>query len=377
MIRIFSRIAEGMALLVLLVSFLSLLGSLYDAEAFFHIPHLLRIGPAAALLLVVLSGGFLILSPSRGIFSIILSHSLGGSMARRLLPAATVLPILLGWFRLQGERAGLYNTGFGVSLTAISYVVVLAILIVWTARSLHDVDTERRRAQTELKNSKDQLEVRVEDRTAELRRLTDHLQTVREEERKRIAREIHDELGQQLTGLQMHLDTLEKNYSQEKVNEMSGMIHQTIGLVRKISSELRPAVLDALDLGDALEWQTEEFQERTGIRCQFSSNAKEFALGRDASTAIFRIFQEVLTNVVRHAQATKVHVDLAQANGDLVLIVEDNGRGIRPEEVRDPKSLGLLGMRERAHLLGGELELEGGAKGTVVTLKVPWVTQPL
>ncbi len=233
--------------------------------------------------------------------------------------------------------------------------------------------TERKRAEEELKSSREQL-----------RALAASLQSAREEERSRIAREIHDNLGQALTGLKMSLSWLDKKLSEvgdgvppplllNEIASMSKLIDAAIQMVREISAELRPGVLDDLGLVAAVEWQAQEFQTRMGIRCRFTSTLENITLDKEQSTAIFRILQETLTNVARHANATRVNITLRKKAGNLILEVRDNGRGITESEISNPRSLGLLGMRERALLLGGNVEISGTpGKGTAVTVKIPY-----
>jgi signal transduction histidine kinase len=137
-------------------------------------------------------------------------------------------------------------------------------------------------------------------------------------------------------------------------------------------TELRPSVLDDLGLTAAIEWQAKEFQNRSGIKCELTINPEEIALDRNRSTAIFRIFQETLTNVARHASATNIHVSMEKKGNRLMLEVRDNGKGITEDRVMGPKSLGLMGMRERALFLGGDLQISGiTGKGTTVTVIIP------
>ncbi len=215
------------------------------------------------------------------------------------------------------------------------------------------------------------------EQSKQLRALSARLQNVREEERTAIAREIHDELGQALTGLKMDLSWMTRlPRSQEalarKVESMSPLIDSIIQSVRKISSALRPGVLDDLGLSAAIEWQSREFQERTGIECELSIPQEEPRLSKILSTAVFRIFQEILTNIARHSGATQVKVTLKKEDSLLLLVVSDNGRGISQKNIRNPKSLGLLGMKERAGILGGIIEIEGRrGVGTTIHLKLP------
>jgi signal transduction histidine kinase len=227
---------------------------------------------------------------------------------------------------------------------------------------------ERQHAEDRLRRSLEQL-----------RALTSYLQYVREEERTRIAREVHDELGQALTGLKLDMSWLTSRLAQAsapalsaKAKTMTAHIDATIQTVRRIATELRPGILDSLGLLAAIEWQANEFQSRTGIPCRVATTVRDGNWSQDFTTVFFRIFQETLTNIIRHANATRVDVRLTEQGGHLILIVKDNGRGISDAEIAGARSLGLLGMRERAKLIGGEVTLHGerGA-GTTVTLRVP------
>jgi signal transduction histidine kinase len=153
---------------------------------------------------------------------------------------------------------------------------------------------------------------------------------------------------------------------------MAAHIDKTIQAVRRIATELRPGVLDTAGLLAALEWQANRFQTQTGIVCEVKAEMIETLWDQELNTAFFRIFQEALTNVIRHANATKVEVRLAETGGQVVLEVKDNGRGISEAEIHNTKSIGLLGIRERAALLGGTLRIEGGrGKGTTLTARIP------
>ncbi len=226
---------------------------------------------------------------------------------------------------------------------------------------------ERQRAEDKLRRSLEQL-----------RALTTYLQYVREEERTRIAREVHDELGQALTGLKLDMSWLATKVTrsarpvQDKVKTMVDHIDETIHTVRRIATELRPGILDSLGLVAALEWQANDFQTRTGIPCHVTSTVDDSQLSQQVATVFFRIYQEALTNIIRHAKASRVEVRLAAEDGALVLAVKDDGRGISEEEIANTRSIGLVGMRERAMLIGGEIALQGVPdKGTTMTLRVP------
>jgi PAS domain S-box-containing protein len=227
--------------------------------------------------------------------------------------------------------------------------------------------TERIQAEKELEHSRQ-----------ELRNLSTHQQTVREEERTRIAREIHDELGQTLTALKMDLAWLKNHLPagmkplHTKVQQMSKLADATIESVHRIATELRPGLLDDLGLAAAIEWQAADFQNRSGIACRSVLAADDLELDRDLATALFRIFQETLTNVARHAGATRVEVSLERIEERIVLTVADNGRGITRRESEDDGSFGIIGMRERAHLWGGEMRISGSrGEGTRVSVAIP------
>jgi signal transduction histidine kinase len=205
-----------------------------------------------------------------------------------------------------------------------------------------------------------------------------HQQTVREEERTRISREIHDELGQSLTALKLDLSWLIRRLTKdqapllEKVTDMSRLIDMNIQTVKRIAAELRPGLLDDLGLTAALEWQAEEFEQRQGIRCELRISPEDISLERELSTAVFRIFQETLTNVVRHAHARKVSVNLRKSRNVLTLSVRDDGRGITQKQIAGPTSIGLIGMRERVGLLGGKVSISGAKnRGTLVRVTIP------
>jgi PAS domain S-box-containing protein len=220
-------------------------------------------------------------------------------------------------------------------------------------------------------------EQRLRDSREQLRALTAHLERIREEERTRIAREIHDELGQALTGLKMDLSWFAARLPnqpalQEKSGAMVKLIDSTVHAVRRLSTELRPAILDSLGLIPAIEWLAQEFQKRTGVTCEFVATNDELNLDHERTTALFRICQEALTNVARYAQATSVHIELDSDEPQISLRISDNGRGITEEETKARNSFGLLGMRERARLLGGTFEIAGApGKGTTLTVRIP------
>jgi signal transduction histidine kinase len=217
---------------------------------------------------------------------------------------------------------------------------------------------------------------RLRESEDKLRRLAAHLISVREEERAHIAREIHDELGQVLTGLKMEVGWLAKRLKErvliEKTDSMGKLIDSTVQTVRKIATGLRPEMLDDMGLIAAVGWQAKEFQKRTGIRCRTALPPEGLKVDIDVATTMFRIFQEILTNVARHARATRVDIALEVGEARVALDVADNGVGIPEGEVNGRKSLGLLGMHERALLFGGEVKIAGVVgHGTRVSVAIP------
>lgn len=217
-----------------------------------------------------------------------------------------------------------------------------------------------------------------------LRALSARLHSAREEEGTRIAREIHDELGGILTGLKWDLEKIDNTLNthsdslrlveiHNRISSMTTLIETTINTVRRIASELRPGVLDDLGLVPAIEWQIEQFQARSGLKCHWTNNASDIELSRERATAVFRILQEILTNVLRHARAANLYVKLGRSKNYFELEVKDDGQGITENQRQNAGSLGLLGMKERALLVGGEVRItgkEGG--GTTVLVRVPF-----
>ncbi len=236
--------------------------------------------------------------------------------------------------------------------------------------------TERKKAEKALRATGEQL-----------RALSARISYAREEEGTRIARELHDELGSALTSLRWGLEDVDRIFFKggdqsnipllrEKMATMTSLIDGTINTVRRISAELRPTILDDLGLVAAVEWQAQQFETRTGFVCGFDSSVENADLSREQATAVFRIFQEAMTNILRHAHATRVDITIKQDQREFVLEVTDNGRGITEAERRASQSLGLIGMRERARLADGKIDITGVAgKGTVLTVRVPISTQ--
>jgi len=238
----------------------------------------------------------------------------------------------------------------------------LRITLRWLIRDI----TLRKEAEATMHTAREQMKL-----------FASSVDAAREAERARIARELHDELGQSLTVLKMDLARIRAKLPATKelhtrLDQMEAAINGTIQSVRQIMNDLRPAMLDDLGLVATVEWQCSDFQNRTGIRCHFKSNVAEVNQTGDRATTLFRLIQEILTNVARHAGASDIRLTLKQTKRTLRLEARDNGRGISEAQIKNAHSSGLLGMRERVHLLGGIIEFVGVPdKGTTIRIQVP------
>jgi signal transduction histidine kinase len=218
----------------------------------------------------------------------------------------------------------------------------------------------------------------------QFRNLSAYLQAAREEERRSIAREIHDELGQALTTMKLELSLLREEVLQDataatqRIQSLKESVDETIHAVKRIITKLRPGLLDDLGLTAAIEWQAKDFQKHTGIVCEVFAEPEEMNINSEISTAMFRIFQETLTNITRHSGAKRVMVNLVQTDDALKLQVHDNGRGITAKEINNPKSFGLLGIRERAQYWHGTIEIDGKPEvGTTIIVRFPMLPEEL
>jgi len=267
--------------------------------------------------------------------------------------------------RLTSVRDRHQPQGFSGSTSGGDVVAELGGMLGALQETIGSQEGVRSRMEEELRNAR-----------AQLREVATYLEAAREGERKRIARDIHDELGQALSTLKLDLSLLgdelgeSKGVFRERIEAMTRLVGVSMKSVKRIISELRPQVLDDLGLTAAIEWQAEEFQKRTGISAELSIYPQEIILEPDQSTALFRIFQEALANVAQHANAHAVRSSLTEIDGVVELEVEDDGRGISREQIEDPRSFGLVGIRERAHSCGGTAEIEGSAgHGTRVRVR--------
>ncbi len=283
------------------------------------------------------------------------------------------LPFALEYVKKREDNPELVTSGFETRFTprdkSIKNVIISINLIPGSTRrivSIKDI-TRQKRVERDLKKSRERI-----------RDLLGHVELVREEERKRIASEIHDELGQLLTALKMDVVWLAKRISPEEVPmhertlSMRQTVDMTIQSVKRISAELRPHVLDNLGLSAAIEWQVKQIKDVTGIDCQFVSVPADVTADNNSAVALFRIFQEAITNAVRHSKASQIKVELKQLSASIRLVVEDNGLGIKHSELSDSKSFGLISIKERARALGGEVDINSRpGKGTLITAEIP------
>ncbi|MBC7535243.1 MAG: PAS domain S-box protein [Ferruginibacter sp.] len=271
-------------------------------------------------------------------------------------------------------KAGINNTGIWRHRKKDGTIVKVNIIT-------HDIINEGKHAKLLLANDiteKIMAEEKLKKSHEDLRQLATHLQDIREDERTRIAREIHDELGQQLTGLKMDISWLSKKISNgsveinQKMTEALKLIDETVKTVRRIATQLRPSILDDLGLISAMEWQSEEFEKRFKIKTSFVSNSATVQVESEIATGLFRIYQESLTNVLRHSKATQVKATLNASHELLILHIADNGIGFNAIENESKKTLGLLGMKERTLIMGGTYEITSKpGNGTTVVITVP------
>ncbi len=220
-------------------------------------------------------------------------------------------------------------------------------------------------------------ESEIQQMNEQLRALAARLQNIREEERSNIAREIHDDLGQQLTAIKIDVSWIAKKTQDDeevnkKIDSIISMLNDTVKSIRRISTQLRPSILDDLGLIEALEWQTEEFEKRYGIAVNFVHSKDRLILDPTIATGLFRIFQEALTNIARHANATFVEVNLRTTGREIVLSIRDNGKGFETDSLKPQKTLGLFGMKERALMMGGHFEINNTpGQGVMISVNAP------
>jgi signal transduction histidine kinase len=343
------RLAQAFALVTLFSSLMALFGHAFAAKVNYGITQYTQMtfGTLTTFLLTVL--GILFADPDRGLMSMVSSDTPGGAMARRLYPAAIGIPLVLGWLTLMGERTWLYNGKFGLSLMVITSIIVFVVMISLTYRSIDRMDAQRMRLAAIL---------------------------LEEAERRHIARELHDEVGQSLTALKFQLEAVGRGSAEDgaaRVRDARGLVDELMARVSNLSLDLRPAMLDDLGLLPALVWLFERYTTQTGISVDFQRAGLGERFAAEVETAAFRVVQEALTNVARHAGVTQVTVRAWVNDGTVGVQVADGGKGFAPdEEMQRADSGGLIGMRERALALGGTLTIDSRpGQGVQVTAEFP------
>jgi signal transduction histidine kinase len=397
------RLAQGLALVAALIASLALVGYIYDVAFLYSISAHTGMALHTALIFITLSLGILFIHPEQQLMSFVLSNTAGGMMVRRLLPATIAIPIVAGGLIIFGARAGLYDMAFAVPLCVVASIVVLTTLIWRSSLALYRADAKRQEAEQALRNAYDDLEQRVEERTRELSRVNQNLHTeviqhresetsrlhllrrlvtAQEEERRRISRELHDQTGQQLAALLLGLKTLDNSATgngsaslRQRVLQLQKLAEQLVDDTHHLAWELRPVALDDLGLEMAISNSVEKWSERHSIAVDFHSSLEKQRLPSAVETAVFRIVQEALTNVFKHAQANRVSVMLEYRYDELLVIVEDNGCGFQPEvppTVKERGGLGLIGIHERVALVGGKFNIESEpGSGTTLVIRIP------
>lgn len=281
--------------------------------------------------------------------------------------------------QIQKEFAAVVNTGRSISKEFICYDSSSTSESISAAYDLKAVKLKDGVAAfwSDITEKK-MMDMRLEESKEQLRKLSLHLQTAREEERTRIARELHDELGQSLTALKMDISWLYSRLSEnpemrKKISLSLHLVNATIQSIKKICSDLRPSMLDHLGLSSAIEWEAAEFERRTGIKCSLDLSDDDLDLDKTLLNNLFRIFQETLTNIARHAQASKAEVLLKHENNRIVLKVSDNGIGIKDKDLLSSSSFGIIGMNERVYHCKGTIHIESAEnRGTCITVHVPY-----
>ncbi|MCA1664332.1 MAG: sensor histidine kinase [Myxococcales bacterium] len=341
------RVAEALTIACLLIAMVGLFGFTYNVKFFYGITQYVRMTLGTALSFVALGLGTLFAEPERGVMATVVSDSAGGVMARRLYPAAIAIPILLGQLTLVGETLRLYNGKFGLSLFLLTSIVVFVLLVSLTYRSLDRTDGERMRLAAVL---------------------------LEEAERRHIAKELHDEVGQSLTALKLRLQVAEAS---EQVVQARSLVDELLTRVSNLSLDLRPAMLDDLGLLPALVWLFERYTAQTTVKVEFAHSGLDGRMSPIVETAAFRIVQEALTNVARHAGVPQVSVRVWRDGKSLSVQIADGGKGFDvAAAVAAGKSSGLSGMRERASALGGKMDIESTNEGTRLTAELPLPSTP-
>ena len=358
-----SWLAESFGLIVMIAGFTVLLGYVYNAAELTNDTSPTQMALQTAITFMVLAAGVLARDAEGPVMRILTSSGPGGSVGRTLLFRLIVAVVMLGVLAVAGAGTGWYGFELGLALLVLTSTIVIAVVTLRYAWATDQAAASRLES-----------EARLRDAFAQVRTLAATAERSREAERTRIAREIHDELGQALTGVKMDLAWMRSRLPQdgamgERIEAMGELLEDAVQIGRRISSDLRPGVLDDLGLVAALQWQAREFTKRTGIAVRIDA-PEDVTLPDERATAAFRISQEALTNVSRHSAATRVQVEVTVEDHTLNVMIRDNGCGF--DGAAKAGSFGLLGMQERAEAWGGAVRVESAVgAGTTVTLRLP------
>jgi signal transduction histidine kinase len=358
------HLSQLLALIVGSVALVALVGYVYGVTSLYGISPQTGMALHTAATFLLLSGGVLLIKPEQGLMRLLTSEGMGGIAARRLLTAAIIIPVLLGWFLMLGQRAGLYDAALSSSLLVVGSILSFSSLIWFSAKALERLDARRREAE--------------EARAQLLRRVV----AAQEEERRRIARELHDQTGQHLVALslqlELHREALRQSHGTE--DHLPQVLELADRLTREVHSlawELRPPELDHLGLQAALSRYVEQWSARSGIAADFiSTGFGDSRLTPDAEVTLYRVTQEALTNVLKHSRARNVSLVLERLPNEVLAVIEDDGCGFDVEihTATSPADarLGILGMRERIEFAGGSLTIESSpGAGTTLAVRVP------
>lgn len=374
--------AQALTMIPALFIPLAIVGYIYGAESFYgigsYIP--MALNTAIAFLFLILT--ILFTYPHQGFMRVFTSGDSAGKIASILLPATFIVPFLVGWIALAALHAKLVDPELDQALSVVVDVAIFFALSYISIRTLFFSDLHRQKADAELRENESKLCEQKEKLAASYRKLQQlalHLDNVREEEQGRIAREIHDEMGSTLTALKMRIHWLAFKLPPEmaqftaETEHIDKLVDDTIHTMRHVVSQLVPTQLHDLGFAAAIERYVQDFQNNTGIECGLVLPEEGLMLDDNQSSAIFRILQESLNNVAKHAQATKVRILFIDRNHSLIMLVKDNGVGFDRNAHKD-NSFGLLGIRERTLMVNGKARISSKqGRGTQVVISIPLV----
>jgi signal transduction histidine kinase len=356
---------------IALLSSVVLIGYLNGQNSLYVYKNIIGMSIITALCFFILVTAILFSRPGEGLMTMLTGSSIGAKVVRRLLPATIIIPVMLGWLILVGQKHNLYSVEFGIALLLVLSLPILISVIVSVARALNREQQLRNAAEHELRLSE-----------ARLHKFTEYLQNAREKERISVARDIHDEVGGMLAALKMDIHLLSSKIEKTSIDQtIHARLNKTMQhtdllmqTVRKIITDLRPSILDILGLIDAIGWQLAEIFHRYGIQYnldRFISNEQLKFRNTDNLASIFRIFQEVTTNILRHARADLVTVMTTIIQQNFVLSVSDNGCGFDPEIAPRANTFGILGIHERVYNMNGKLTiLSKNNIGTTIIINI-------